>query len=85
MTGATETPTAQDLAHPLETYVWRDVTVTTLREYWRRHPDILPCPLQGVELARWKDGQLAIVPANAAPDVLATYYVATRMLREVVP
>jgi len=82
MDAASDTPSAMDLAHPLERYTSQGVTVVVLREHWRRHPATHPAPWAGVNLAYWKDGTFAPVPSDASPELLAHYYFAARVLRE---
>lgn len=82
MNAATDTPSATDLAHPMERYTSQGVTVTVLRQYWRERPNMHPAPWPGLCLAHWRDGTVGVVPADASGALLAHYYFGTRIVRE---
>lgn len=80
---APETPTAADLACPMERWQANGVDVYLLNPYWQRNPSKTPLPENsGLSLANWKDGTSAPVPNDASPDELVGYYMAACVLWE---
>lgn len=78
------TPSATDVAFPIDRFVIGSSGVTTyvLRPYWQQHPELSP-PLPGsscVLIAIWRDGTMAGVPTGADAATLAKFYAAARMV-----
>lgn len=83
MNAARETPSAADLAFPLDRYTANGVAVDLLKPYWQRHPHLQPLPSDGgVSLAIWRDGTRALVPSDAGSDELARLYLGACILWE---
>lgn len=84
MNAARETPSAADLAFPLDRYTANGVAVDLLKPYWQRNPRLHPVPNDGgASLAIWRDGTRAPVPSDAGPDELARLYFGACILWEV--
>lgn len=79
------TPTAADLAFPVARYVAAPgIFVDLLTPYWRQHPTLAASlPMQpDVQIATWKDGTTAAVPAKVDHAMLSRLYSAARIVAE---
>lgn len=77
------TPTANDLAFPNVRHVAAPgICVDLLTAYWQQHPELSPV-LPGtpqVQIAMWRDGTMAGVPARADATMLAKLYTSARVV-----